>query len=113
MHAHDAAALQAIDLSNWEAELEVREAALQRQKTELEVREAALQRDETELEAREAALQRHEIELQRYRIELRRWAEVAEADLRQRGQELCQRGKAVEQVCVHITHSSLPQAAPS
>ena len=93
--------------------MEVREAGLQRLETELEVREAALQRDETELEVREAALQRHETELQRYRIALQRWAEAAEEDLRQRGQELCQHGKAVKQVCMHIMHSSLLQAAPS
>ena len=85
LHGPDAAALQAIDLSNWEADLEVRE----------------------------AALQRHETGLQRYEAALQRWREAAEEDLGQRGQELCQRGKAVEQVCLHITCSSLPQAAPS
>ena len=85
-------ALQDIHLSNWEAALAVREADLNARDADVDAKVASLQR-------REAALQRKE--------------EAAAKALKQRDQELCQLGKAAEQVCPHTAHSSLPQAAPS
>ena len=61
---------------------------------------------EADLDARAASLQRREDALQRKQ-------EAAADAFKLLAQELCQLGKAAEQVCTHTAYGSLPQAAPS